>query len=114
MLPLEEHTSIHREKCIRRIEKRGAKSVFDIPYESYLRTVLWASIRDWVVESQSGKCAICDHAAAEVHHHDYDEATLLGLRSSGLVGLCARCHDLVEFDEARAKRRSLHDNASRL
>jgi hypothetical protein len=109
MSPLEEHTSAHREKFIRRIEKQGAKSVFDIPYENYLRTVLWTAIRDWVVESQSGKCAICDHKATEVHHHDYDEATLLGQRSSGLVGLCARCHELIEFDESRTKRESLQD-----
>jgi len=109
MSPLEEHTLAHREKFIRRIEKQGSKSVFDVPYENYLRTVLWIAIRDWVVESQSGKCAICDHKAAEVHHHDYDEATLLGLRSSGLVGLCARCHELIEFDEARTKRVSLDD-----
>ena len=109
MLPLEEHTSAHREKFIRRIKKQCAESVFDIPYKSYLRTVLWNAIRDWVVESQSGKCAICDHSAEEVHHHDYDETTLLGLRSSGLVGLCARCHELIEFDEARTKRVSLDD-----
>ena len=107
MLPLEEHTSAHREKFLRRIKKQGAESVFDIPYENYLRTVLWTAIRDWVVESQSGKCAICDRSAEEVHHHDYDEATLLGQRSSGLVGLCARCHELIEFDEARTKRVSL-------
>ena len=109
MLPLEKYTSAHREKFIRRIEKQGAESVFDIPYENYLRTVLWTAIRDWVVESQSGKCAICDRSAEEVHHHDYNEATLLGLCSSGLVGLCARCHELIEFDEARAKRVSLND-----
>lgn len=109
MSPLEAHTSEHREKFIRRIEKQGAESVFDIPYENYLRTVLWTAIRDWVVESQSGKCAICDHRATEVHHHDYDEATMLGQRSSGLVGLCARCHELIEFDENRTKRVSLDD-----
>lgn len=109
MSPLEEHTSAYRENFIRRIEKQGAKSVSDIPYESYLRTVLWRAIRDWVIESQSGKCAICDQGAAEVHHHDYDEATLLGQRSSGLVGLCARCHEFIEFDDARMKRVSLHD-----
>lgn len=109
MSSLEVHTSTHREKFIRRIEKQGAESVFDIPYEKYLRTVLWTAIRDWVVESQSGKCAICDHRATEVHHHDYDEATMLGLRSSGLVGLCGKCHELIEFDEARMKRVSLDD-----
>jgi hypothetical protein len=109
MSPLEEHTSAHREKFICRIEKQGAESVFDIPYENYLRTVLWTAIRDWVVESQSGKCAICDHKATEVHHHDYDEDTMLGLRSSGLVGLCAQCHKRIEFDEARTKRLSLQD-----
>ncbi|WP_342619779.1 hypothetical protein [Rhodoferax sp. GW822-FHT02A01] len=107
MSPLEVHTSVHREKFMRRIYRRGAESVFDIPYENYLRTELWNAIRDWVIKSQSGKCAICDHDAAEVHHHDYEEATLLGLRSSGLVGLCARCHNLIEFDDARSKRVSL-------
>ena len=109
MSKLEEHTSAHREKFIRRIEKQGTESVFDIPYENYLRTVLWTAIRDWVVESQSGKCAICDHKATEVHHHDYDEDTMLGLRSSGLVGLCAQCHKLIEFDETLTKRSSLQE-----
>lgn len=109
MIPLEEHTSAHREKFLCRVKKQGSESVFDIPYENYLRTVLWTAIRDLVVESQSGKCAICGRNAEEVHHHDYDEATLLGQRSSGLVGLCARCHELIEFDEARTKRVSLGD-----
>ena len=107
MPSLKEHTSAHRDKFIRRIEKRGIKSVFDLPYESYLRTTLWIAIRDWVVESQSGQCAVCNRKAAEVHHHDYDESTMLGERSNGLVGLCARCHGLVEFDEDRKKRVSL-------
>ena len=107
MPSLEEHTSAHRDKFIRRIGKQGIKSVFDLPYENYLRTALWLAIRDWVVESQSGKCAVCNHKAAEVHHHDYDESTMLGVRSDGLVGLCARCHGLVEFDEDRKKRVSL-------
>jgi len=39
------------------IEKQRTKSVFDIPYENYLRTVLWTAIRAWVLESQSGKGA---------------------------------------------------------
>lgn len=107
MTPIEERTSVHRDKLIRRVGKRGIKSVLDLPYENYLRTALWAAIRDWVVESQSGKCGICDLKAAEVHHHDYDEATMLGERSDGLVGLCARCHHLVEFDETGNKRISL-------
>jgi hypothetical protein len=92
---------------MRRIRKRGIKSVSDLPYENYLRTTLWIAIRDWVVESQSGKCAVCNQKAAEVHHHDYDESTMLGKRSDGLVGLCARCHRLVEFDEDCSKRVSL-------
>jgi hypothetical protein len=109
MSTLEEHTSAHREKFIRRIEKQGVTSASEILYENYLRTVLWTAIRDWVVESQSGKCAICDDEATEVHHHDYDEATMLGLRSSELVGLCARCHTLIEFDVTHTKRMSLQD-----
>ena len=78
-----------------------------MPYEQYLRSTLWRSIRDWVIDVQTGQCAVCHHKAAEVHHHDYDEETMLGKRSDGLVGLCGRCHDLIEFAEDKSKRHDL-------
>lgn len=107
MLSLKEHTSTHRAKLARRLEKQGVRFISELPYDQYLRSTLWKSIRDWVVVAQAGKCSICNREAAEVHHHDYTEATMWGERSDGLVGLCPRCHDLIEFDGNRVKREAL-------
>ena len=64
-------------KFLRRLKKQGIESVNHLPYEKYLRSMLWIEIRTWVVESQGDKCAICSRKAKEVHHHEYDEATML-------------------------------------
>ena len=106
-MSLNEHTLNDREKLIRKLSKQGIESISLMPYERYLRSTLWKSIREWVIEQQEGLCASCYHKAAEVHHHDYDEETMRGERSDGLVGLCARCHGLIEFDDSRCKRQDL-------
>jgi hypothetical protein len=109
MPSLNEHTLVHREKLLRRLGQQGLQSIVQMPYERYLRSTLWQSIRDWVIEMQAGQCSVCHHKAAEVHHHDYDEETMLGERSDGLVGLCGRCHGLIEFDEQKNKRQDLNE-----
>lgn len=109
MLSLREHTSTDRAKLARRLAGQGIQAISDVPYEQYLRSTLWKSIRTWVVETQAGKCGICDRRAEEVHHHDYNDDTLWGEESVGLVGLCTRCHGLVEFGEGRVKRDALSE-----
>jgi len=107
MPSLGEHTATHRSKLARRLEKQGISSIADLSYDQYLRSTLWKEIREWVINTQAGKCSICDRQAEEVHHHDYANETMWGEKSEGLVGLCSRCHDLVEFDGNRVKRESL-------
>ena len=107
MPTLEEYTSTHRAKLAKRLEKQGVRSISHLSYEQYLRSTLWRSIREWVIAAQEGKCSICDRAAEEVHHHEYSDETMWGKRSDELVGLCPRCHRLVEFDEQRTKRVNL-------
>jgi hypothetical protein len=107
MPTLEEYTSTHRAKLARRLEKQSVRSISHISYDQYLRSTLWKSIREWVIAAQAGRCSICDHAAEEVHHHEYSDETMWGKRSDELVGLCPRCHHFVEFNEDRTKRVNL-------
>jgi hypothetical protein len=109
MSTLEEHTSYHRKKLISRTTKNGIMTLSEMPYERYLNSTLWREIRDWVVAKYGDKCAICSKKAEEVHHHDYEEATLLGLNENALVALCSRCHHLIEFDDQRNKRDALDE-----
>lgn len=107
MPTLDEHTLSHRNKLLRRLAKQGISSISQMPYEQYLRSTLWQLIRKWVIDAQTDQCFVCHHKAVEVHHHDYDEDTMLGERSDGLVGLCSRCHGLIEFTEDQGKRNDL-------
>ena len=109
MAPIAEHTSPHRSKLALRLNREGLAGIDRLDYQSYLRTVLWKSIRDWVLKSQDGNCALCDSRALEVHHHDYDEATLWGVNAEGLVALCERCHHRLEFTKVGEKRFSLQE-----
>lgn len=104
MPSLEDHTARHRSKLARRLERQGISSIAGLSYDQYLRSTLWKEIREWVIKAQGGRCSICDRQAEEVHHHDYTDKTMWGEKSEGLVGLCSRCHNLVEFDGDRVKR----------
>ncbi len=109
MQPLSELISDKRKTLARRLERECLGSISDLPYEKYLRTALWQTIRDWVLDRDGGVCTICEGNANEVHHHDYNEPTMWGETSDGLTALCARCHQLIEFNELNQKRNSILD-----
>lgn len=78
-------------------------------YRSYLKSVLWASIKARVIERDRGKCGRCGRKPPKphVHHRAYDPATLRGDSIDALVTVCPGCHKRGEQPENL--RRSRHD-----
>lgn len=96
-------------KLKRRLVKKGIHDVGDMDYDKYLRTVLWKNIREWVLERDNFRCAVCDaektkFCELEVHHRSYDLDVLEGKNSGMLISLCSRCHRLIEFNSDGSKR----------
>lgn len=109
MQSLTDSTANKRKVLARRLEREGFNSISELPYEKYLRSALWQTIRDWVVDRDGGNCTICEGNATEVHHHDYEEPTMWGEQSDSLTALCSRCHQLIEFDAQNKKRNFLSE-----
>lgn len=66
-------------------------------YASYLASPLWKRIRAEVFKAKGRKCWLCDSAATQVHHRQYNKNTLNGKRIRHLFPLCDECHERVEF-----------------
>lgn len=73
-------------------------------YAEYLSSVLWAEIREAVLDRDNRICKLCNGTAKAVHHTNYDEATLLGDSLGGLVSICMGCHKKVELNYRNEKR----------
>src|SRR4051812_23314103 len=73
-------------------------------YREYLNGVLWAEIRDVVLDRDGSACVLCGALARVIHHIDYQESTLLGDSLEALVSLCHACHDRIELTRAGKKR----------
>lgn len=73
-------------------------------YNAYLSSELWAEIRIIIFERDNNCCKLCNLPAYAVHHLDYSEATLRGETFDGLVSICKKCHDKVEFTKNGKKR----------
>lgn len=75
-----------------------------ISYAEYLRSDLWARVREQAFTTNGRACVRCGRKATSVHHADYREATLTGEDVSGLMPSCGRCHELAEFGPGGEKR----------
>lgn len=69
-------------------------------YKAYLRSDLWASIRERAMRELKCCCG-CGSRPTQVHHRCYSEANLLGHDLHGLVGLNGSCHYDIEFNGER-------------
>lgn len=62
-------------------------------YSAYLRSPLWASIRQQVFDQQGLLCLGClNRPATTVHHRAYDRATMEGKNIDSLTPACKSCH----------------------
>jgi hypothetical protein len=78
-------------------------------YWKFLSSRAWRKIRKRILARDSGVCVICGSDAKEVHHHDYDKATMCGENDDSLVSLCEDCHRSIEFSTYGEKRTSLRE-----
>lgn len=85
-------------KMIQMYAKRNAtlKAMGYSSYDAYLRGDEWAMIRDYVLR-RNKKCSLCGGEATQVHHGDYDEASLRGRKRGSLYPICGVCHGFIEF-----------------
>lgn len=82
---------MHRSEKLARM---GFKS-----YDAYLRSSIWAAIRQRVLDRDNSTCSVCNRDAECVHHTKYDDATMDGRSITALVSLCEACHRAIEFNE---------------
>lgn len=80
-------------------------------YPAYLRSDLWASIRQRVLERDQHQCVLCrlkgrnTKTATQVHHLIYTTPVLLGHQLERLVSLCGGCHRRIELFRGDKKTR---------
>lgn len=76
----------------------SAKVAYDIaalralPYEEYLRSPHWQTVKIEVHKRQDGKCALCNGCIRDVHHRTYARKGFE--RDEDVIGLCGNCHDI--------------------
>lgn len=62
-------------------------------YADYLKSPLWAGIRQKVYEQKGRICLDCkSHRATQIHHRQYGLETLKGETLNYLVPVCRACH----------------------
>jgi len=73
-------------------------------YAEYLRSALWATIRQAVLDRDGHRCRCCGERGWEVHHRRYTRAALEGSDLSALLTVCRECHERAEFTGSGRKR----------
>ncbi len=83
-------------------------------YADYLKSELWAVIRQQVLKNGERCCCLCAALATQVHHRDYSQATLLGQCLQRLAPLCGNHHRSIEFRDGDFKKLSLKQANAKL
>lgn len=68
-------------------------------YSHYLKSNLWAIVRQLAYRKHGRICFICGCVATQLHHSSYDLPTLSGSNLSHIHPICCKCHKFAEFDE---------------
>ena len=79
-------------------------------YKEYVSGVVWANIRDRVLEEKKHRCIICTRRATVIHHKAYSKEILQGKDITPLEPLCWDCHNSIEYDEYGNKLSLSHAN----
>lgn len=115
-MTLDSYTRADLFKLQRRLARQGIPDVTVMPYESYLQSTLWKKIRNWVLRRDDFSCVICTRKKTrapsgefDVHHRNYDRATLEGRDEAQLVTFCRRCHEKIEHYQNGERRTSLKE-----
>ncbi len=74
-------------------------------YQSYLTSPIWLRVKCFLnITLQENECKLCGRPWQVYHHLRYDLLVLTGLDPDGVVRLCHRCHERVEFRVKGSKR----------
>jgi hypothetical protein len=77
-------------------------------YEAYIKSRLWWSIRQIILERDGRCCQICGNPSKIVHHIDYTKAIMLGQGDQHeLITLCEPHHNFVEQSKRLSEKRTL-------
>lgn len=85
-------------------------------YKDYLASPAWKRIRKAVLRRDGKRCRSCGAEATEVHHGQYDPATMRGADLSWLFSICHPCHEAATFSPTGQRRPAseVREMASRL
>jgi len=77
-------------------------------YEAYIKSNLWWTIRQLILERDGRCCQVCGTPSKIVHHIDYTRTIMLGQGDQHeLIILCESCHNFVEQDKNLIKKKNL-------
>lgn len=76
-------------------------------YERYIRSPLWQSIRERVLERDGRACRGCGRFARQAHHTSYAADVMSGDNIEPIQAICGKCHLGIEFTRKRTKKLSL-------
>jgi 5-methylcytosine-specific restriction endonuclease McrA len=76
-------------------QKKVLNSMGYSNYKDYLSGVVWANIREKVLELHNNKCTICGRNATAIHHREYTEEVFRGTDITPLEPLCWDCHSRI-------------------
>ena len=63
-------------------------------HKTYLQSVHWQRVRQYVMECDGGRCVLCNRKAVDVHHRSYKHLDDFEREACDCVSLCKRCHKL--------------------
>lgn len=77
-------------------------------YNAYIKSRLWWSIRQIVLERDGKCCQVCGTPSKIVHHIDYTKIVMLGQGDQHeLITLCEPCHNFVEQNKRVPEKKTL-------
>ena len=84
-------------------QRQLAKSAIKcMPYEDFLETTYWKTVRDYVVHKHDGQCYSCVSAkAVNVHHRTYAHHGEEHRYLTDLMPVCRTCHQILHEKRER-------------
>jgi 5-methylcytosine-specific restriction endonuclease McrA len=86
--------------------------------KSVYKKALWKSVRQYVVDSQRGVCAICQQRPVEIVHHkehlseiNYEDFDI-AYSTENLIGVCRVCHGKEHGEKKIAKGLAFDSNGN--
>lgn len=79
-------------------------------YKEYLSSLLWAIIKERVLNKRGRICTCCGGVGTTCHHQIYTREALLGTKKGiiHILVICGPCHTRIEIDKY-GKKRDMHE-----